>query len=453
MVHFNRFLGCCLVGFFGLVSFTASADQGLALESCNDSKSYILSKPLSNGYYYDIQRGCTSYSQNTSQGMRSGFALAIVIKSSAGSVSANTVSLITGSPALLPGVSRAGSNLDLPSTANGHFFFYSTTNQSCSTRPLTYNIRAPGPNGSGNVCDLGCVMSIAISASGDPPVAEYEGAPTGSTCTPGEFPEPVIFDPSDTDGDGFPNETDPCPTDPENACVIPEVDQDDDGIPDNMDPCPSDPTNQCSGTDTPTDPENPGGGGFDCVSPPVCGSSGGLSCSQLYQSWASRCASERAADNTEGLGDSLDGIRDGLGDLGDALDASLDALGDRVVDAVNAGTNATNAVKNAVDGVKDSVDGLRGDLSTMLDGSGVETPSYGSFFGTKVLSAEQLDTAGLGLPRSCSTWDDIVFPLPGGSSFTIPLSQSTFHCDIFELTSYIVLAMSAYFALLILMRP
>lgn len=437
MVYFNRILGCCLVGLFGLIPFTSFAgtvrgpylDQGVALSACNINRQAAIAAYTANYPTRSVaSSSCTMINPGAYYGV------AAVAPPSGGYVP------LSWWP-------------EYSSTSSAYALYSWPSGQTCSTRPLTYNIRAPGPNGSGNVCDLGCVMSIAISASGDPPVAEYEGAPTGSTCTPGEFPEPVIFDPSDTDGDGFPNETDPCPTDPENACVIPEVDQDDDGIPDNMDPCPSDPTNQCSGTDTPTDPENPGGGGFDCVSPPVCGSSGGLSCSQLYQSWASRCASERSADNTDGLGDSLDGIRDGLGDLGDALDGSLDALGDRIVDAVNDGTAATNAVKGSVDGVKGSVDGLRGDLSTMLDGSGVETPSYGSFFGTKVLSAEQLDTAGLGLPRACSTWNDIVFPLPGGSSFTIPLSQSTYHCDILELTSYIVLAMSAYFALLILMRP
>lgn len=148
----------------------------------------------------------------------------------------------------------------------------------CSTRPDEYSWAPPGGVAGGNVCSQGCTYTYVLDAS-----AGNFFAPTGTTCTTTDAPEPVI----DTDGDGVPDDEDAFPNDPNES-----QDTDGDGIGDNADYSPNDPTD---GSDTPGEEDgddegdNTASGGGDCKAPPSC-KGDGIQCNQLFQQWQIRCS-------------------------------------------------------------------------------------------------------------------------------------------------------------------
>lgn len=148
----------------------------------------------------------------------------------------------------------------------------------CSTREDEYTWAPPGGVAGGNVCSQGCTYTYVLDAS-----SGNFFAPTGTTCTTTDAPEPVI----DTDGDGVPDEDDAFPNDPNES-----ADSDGDGIGDNADFSPNDPTD---GADTPGEEDgddegdNTASGGGDCKAPPSC-QGDGIQCNQLFQQWQIRCS-------------------------------------------------------------------------------------------------------------------------------------------------------------------
>lgn len=469
MVYFNRFLGWMLVGLLGLTSFTASAvqpvylDEGLARNSCATVRSNAKAA-YSNANWsfrqeslYDV---CTTAYVNSST--QKYFVPAVQLCSKASYPTGNCPT--------------SGASVDICSSTDCNPYVtsispvrvaFSTENSSCSARPSLYDtIRAPTPNGTGVVCDLGCSMLVAIAST--PPY--YDASPTGSTCIVGQggavSPEsvnttdvdedgqpnttdPCPLDPAnscdaaDSDGDGIPNGSDACPDDPDNLC--PAGDADGDGSPNSDDPCPSDPGNECSGTGDPDDPDGDGtaGGGFTCSEPPVCAGDA-IQCAMLYQQWHTKCKVESGnASTKEGLEDVKDAI-DGLGDGIDGVKDSVDGVKDSV-----------DGLGSKVDGVGDKVTGLRGDLAGFASDGGVTNGAglseLGGLFKTKTIGTSSINSSGLGFSRQCPMWNDISFSI-GASAVTIPLSTFTIHCQIFEWTGLLIVAFSAYVSIRILLR-
>lgn len=310
-------------------------------------------------------------------------------------------------------------------TNNQQAIDFRFNDSSCSNRPPTTNLRHPGPNGTGTVCDLGCQLVIAASANTSTGVVTWEGEYNNQTCEAGQFPEPITYDPTqpqDTDGDG---------------------------IPDISDPCPLDIYNECSGTLEPTNPNAPpntAGGGQGCQSPPVC-SGDSVQCSILYQAWAQRCESQPVEFDDSNIVDAINNLRESsnpllqqIADNTANLNNSSPGGGVSPADSQNLATTATATSEIANQLATDGVD---------PDWEGVE--DLAQLTGQVEFTTDMLDDSGMGFPRTCPTWQDINFSL-GGSPIMIPLSNFTVHCTIFTWVGYLLVAMAAFYASQILIR-
>lgn len=164
----------------------------------------------------------------------------------------------------------------------GNYYWDGAT--TCASKPDQYSWSPPGGIAGGNVCYQGCTYTYVLDAS-----AGNFFAPTGTTCTSTDAPEPKI----DTDGDGVPDDEDAFPNDPNES-----QDTDGDGIGDNADTAPDDPTNGDDDGEG-NESDNSAGGGGTCDAPPSC-EGDGIACNTNFQAWKTRCA-------VEGLGGKVTG--------------------------------------------------------------------------------------------------------------------------------------------------
>lgn len=158
-------------------------------------------------------------------------------------------------------------------SAGADAFYYWHASLTCATRPEEHAWSPPGGIAGGNVCYQGCTYTYVLDAA-----AGNFFAPTGTTCTTTDAPEPSI----DTDGDGVPDDEDAFPEDPNES-----QDSDGDGIGDNADHSPDDADNgEDDGEGNESD--NTATGGGDCNAPPAC-KGDGIACNTNYQVWKHRC--------------------------------------------------------------------------------------------------------------------------------------------------------------------
>lgn len=138
----------------------------------------------------------------------------------------------------------------------------------------TRTLRAPTPNGSGDVCYNGCSWSVGIGYVGTYPAGylEYDFISNGRECNPDES-EPVdtTEEPIDTD--------EPLDLDPDQGGV------------DNNTPDPG------SGRDENGNGSSSGGG--SCDAPPAC-TGESIQCNILFQTWSTRCAVTNLGDSGNG---------------------------------------------------------------------------------------------------------------------------------------------------------
>ena len=220
----------------------------------------------------------------------------------------------------------------------------------CNQRPPTANLRHPGPNGTGTVCDLGCQLVIAASANTSTGVVTWEGEYNNLTCDNMQFPAPVSYD----------------PTGP--------IDMDNDGFPDTTDPCPGDLYNECDGTNDPSNPNAPpgtAGGGISCASAPVC-SGDAIQCAMLYQTWAIRCNPDRYNSGDAGNGGGPVDFNDTnivskLSDLRGDLSTTNQLLTDIKNNTSNSG-GTTGTTPNNNSAVVSELQGIRNDISNIQAG-------------------------------------------------------------------------------------
>lgn len=437
MVRFIGFLGCCLVGIFGLVP-NSFAQASAALAACQADMAYWEQIGL-NWVQYNPENlcvhsapSCSPHTRVVDGQERSGYVLnttwgradATVPCVGGGSAASNQI----GSPGSSgPGFTRSSfqfGNPALPPYGGGYYFFYWSDEEEpvpeCQAGITLYSWKAATPSGTGEICLNYCSYDVFISA---PPGPLYEAVSNGRGCA-----------------------------------------QEDNGIPYNPDSDPFDPDSEDPGTRDPSDPEAPpnsGGGGFHCDAPPVCNSDG-VTCSTLYQQWRTRCDAERSdaerrdqldriGDGIDRIGDGLEGL-DGLGDSIDGLGNSIDGLGEGL-DGLG---DSIDGLNDGIDRIGDGVDGLRSDLESGWSDGGVGDPGdgpggFGGVIGNRLIDPSGFDDSGFGFPRSCPMWDDISFSVPNGSVIVIPLSDFEGHCLLFEITGWIILAFAAFWSARIIM--
>lgn len=224
-------------------------------------------------------------------------------------------------------------------------------------------------------CNAGCEWIVYGIDGGFTPAQ-----PTGSSCaarenvpcidgeslttTSGGI---VVCRPTDTDEDGIPDNQDDFPNDPDET-----VDSDEDGIGDNADHKPDDPTDGKDEDEEGGDEgDNVSHGGGNCATRPES-SGDGILAQIAYQTWATRCAIERAQ----------------------ATDGSLKVSGN--------GTGGAIAVAGGGGTDLGMGDATAEDLGN--PGNGGEHPGVDSLFEDSDLSATIAagpSETGLGLSRTC----------------------------------------------------
>lgn len=161
--------------------------------------------------------------------------------------------------------------------------------------------------------------------------------------------------------------------------------------------------------------KNSSSGGGDCTASPVC-SGDAIQCNILYQSWAARC------NNT--AGGSVGGPGSGGGN-----DTDL------------------TGVENKLQTLINQNDELFNDNGQSW---GVDDGDWAGLKATKTLSVDDLNTQGLGFPRSCNFFEQKTINV-GVTSFTIDLN-STGVCNIFTWSGYLLVALASFAGCMILIR-
>lgn len=154
-------------------------------------------------------------------------------------------------------------------------------------------------------------------------------------------------------------------------------------------------------------------GGGTCASAPVC-TGNAIQCNILYQTWATRCSN-----------------RDGGNEGGDPGEGGIADL-----------TEVENTLNQIEQNQRDAWEGEAGP-----GGDG----DFSSLGGSKQFSPSDLDTSGLGFPRSCPyTGSDPQITI-GSTSITIPFSTSGV-CSIYEWSGYLVVALAVFLGCFILIK-
>lgn len=162
----------------------------------------------------------------------------------------------------------------------------------------------------------------------------------------------------------------------------------------------------------PGDGEKPSSsGGGTCDDPPKC-QGDAIQCNILYQSWANRCKGGSGGEGGEGgEGTDLTGVENKLQTL----------------------INQNNEI-----------------FSDDGKSWGVDDGDWGGLKATKTLSVNDLDTQGLGFPRSCNFFEEKTISV-GVTSFTIDFN-STGVCNIFTWSGYLLVALASFAGCMILIR-
>jgi len=402
-------------------------DEGLAINACSVARNNAIASFNNPSYVLsNVQNSDCRKSGNS-------FYLQVFLcykpTSPNGQCGANYDSYILSPGGNVPSTDYTGNTTSSPPE---FIFTYSNTpGNTCSSRPELTNIRAPGGNGTGLVCDVGCQMSVAI---GDPALGPlYTASPTGQTCVvDANNPAPIPYDP---------NEPEPP-----------------------KDPCPDDPNKECPGTGQPTDPETPpesGGGGFDCQTPPVCNSST-LACAQLYQTWKAGCVAENSANK---LGEKFDAfgdkISDGLDDLGDKLGEKIDGTNSRldgIGEKIDGTNNRLDTVNDNLNDINSNISQTRSWLGGLLDdifGDGSPIDDNGTIPGVServsdvTYGPDNFNTSGFGLPRSCpSLLTSVSLPL-FGNTYDFDFSQL---CGLLDMIGRLLIVIASFWGAVILLR-
>lgn len=156
--------------------------------------------------------------------------------------------------------------------------YYSTNNDGpdCTDKPSfdSRTLRAPTPNGSGDVCYQGCSYTVALGYVGTYPAGylQYSFLSNNRQCLPDEEP------PQDTTID---------PPEPPDEPL--DLDPDHGGVEKPVDPGP--------GRDS--DGHGSSSGGGTCDAPPAC-TGDSIQCNILFQTWSTRCAVTNLGDDGGG---------------------------------------------------------------------------------------------------------------------------------------------------------
>lgn len=444
MDYFNSFLRCSLYTFVGLIVFNplkvnaqnfTHPDRGSAYASCLQIVN-AFSGPIPGMNPPNI--GCPNQATTQCGNIMSASASSgIVTVNIAGSTAFrssntfdNTCIGSLGLPANV-GLTNAEFNSWLNSVSTTYFsvstsglgnITFRAQDFQCNQRPSTTNLRHPGPNGTGTVCDLGCQLVIAASANTTTGIVTWEGEYNNLTCDTSQFPAPQSYDPNapmDIDGDGTPDTTDPCPEDIYNEC---------DGT--------NDPQN-------PNAPQNSAGGGISCDSPPVCNGDG-IACATLYQSWAIRCNPDRYnGDGETSFND--ENIVNNLQDLRGDLETTNQLLTDIKNNTSNTGNGDGGTVNVDNSQVVSELQGVRSDLESIFGGDSSYDPN--SVKTNINIGPSQLDSSGWGMPRGCPAFQNIQI-----LNQTIDLTPlNTYFCNFLNIFGALALAFSSFFAIRILL--
>lgn len=438
MVPFNRFVGWCLVGLVGLISFDASAvtviaranynSQVLARSACVDaalnvSANFPQTSNAAYGQYssdFQLELSCETVLPS---GLSTGFVhsyqcgFSYMYKATATSTPYKrygTCGLPTATSWAVNCSSTGGVTCDPRVYA---YQFQTLDPNLCSGKPeyTSRTLRAPTPSGTGSVCHEGCVASVSVGYFGGKypnGYLEFAFNYNGNVCNgePQPISEPLI---QDADGDGKDDGTDPCPNDPSDTCNIPDdtKDTDGDGVPDHKDPYPNDPNDgkdDGSGDET----DNTASGGGTCVTPPSCGGDA-IQCNQLFQLWSIRCGKGEGTAQEPGSG------TDGNGGEGTDVKGIEDRLDQLHEDNENIFADPDAVI--STDGIHQSVE----------------------------YTADDLDGSGMGFPRSCN-FQPISVPV-GAGSVQINFGSSG-ACEIFNWTGLLVVGLASFLGCFILIR-
>lgn len=418
MVYFAWFARLGLASLFGLVSFSAfaqeivgpmgpvEANSTIAHLSCQEAAVQAeidLENPSSPAQAYSLSPNCTK-----------------IVDSSQGGVGYYAVGIAGW-------ITSGGQGPYYSAPGNYSFYSYPVvrifrfavdddepTPDPCSgvSNFLTTSLFASTPNGGGDACLDGCSYRVYIGYVGTYPSGymDAEWVSNSRACTSGDAAS--------------------TPTPPTGVLDLPP---DQGGVDTNApDPGPG-PDGDGKGSSS---------GGATCDAPPAC-SGDSIQCNILFQTWSTRC---EAAKLAEGSGDSelAQEIRDGLQEL-------IDTVADGNADLLSAVNDLNSDLSVKLDASNANTAAINNTLNQALESDPNASAGLSGLVYTDEISPSVLDTSGWGFPRSCPSWSDINFSV-GFTSVSIPLSSFSAHCDLFELTGYLILGFSAFWSARYLMR-
>lgn len=430
MVSFNRFIGWCLVGLIGLISFDASAASVSTTKpganvACLDSAAASISSGAT-----DAKCVFKDVTPRVSPPLYGGY-VCVQIRKTANSASvgycsnsSSTQFCLASSSGTIQTCQNAYDNF-VPSQTTAvqinalgptQGFVWTTPEVNCNLPEFTSRtLHAPTPSGTGSVCHNGCVASVSLGYFGGKypnGYLEFAFNYNGNECAgePQPISDPLI---QDADGDGKDDGTDPCPNDPSDTCNIPDdsKDTDGDGVPDHKDPYPNDPNDGKDDGDG-DESDNTASGGGTCVTPPSCGGDA-IQCNQLFQLWSIRCGKGEGTAQEPGSG------TDGNGGEGTDVKGIEDRLDQLHEDNENIFADPDAVI--STDGIHQSVE----------------------------YTTDDLDGSGMGFPRSCN-FQPISVPV-GAGSVQIDFGSSG-ACEIFNWTGLLVVGLASFLGCFILIR-